>query len=137
MEFRNRTCGFQRAGFAYIFMVGTGPDSQGMTLVFPNDRDADNAIAAGQTLVLPRTDKWRLLPGGPAGTDHLLAVVASRPIDFSKAGTSKAAIFQQSGTTTRALAGIQRALTRTLVVDAPEAPDASYGAALLKINEYD
>ena len=126
-----------RKGFAYLLMVGTGADSNGITLLFPNERDTENQIKAGEKLSLPRQAKWRLTPGGPAGTDHLLAVVTTNPIDFTKAGMSKAAIFKQSGGLSTDLAVMQRAISRSLVVDAPEDADSSYGAAFLKITEQD
>lgn len=124
-----------RAGYAYIFMVGTEDDGKGLTLLFPNERDMNNRIEAGQPLALPRQDKWRLMPGGPAGVDQLLLVVTPQAVDLSKAGLRGMSIFKQSGSQSIDLARVQRTLTRSLVVEAPEASDSSYGAALLKIIE--
>ena len=125
-----------RSGYVYLLMVGTGDDAKGMTVIFPNELDKENRINAGETLSLPRAFKWRLTPGGPAGTDHLLAIVAEKPMDFSSAGATKVAIFQQTGGKRNDLAAAQRAVTRSLLVEQDDAGNA-YGAALIKIQEVD
>ncbi|MCB1994692.1 MAG: caspase family protein [Burkholderiaceae bacterium] len=65
------------AGWVYIAMAGS--DGQ-VTLLFPNALDAQHRIGAGQTLVLPRP-AWRLVAGGPPGTNRLLVAVTDRPRD--------------------------------------------------------
>ena len=125
-----------RKGYVYLLMVGTGADSKGSVLIFPNDLDRDNLIQPGQAMQLPRQGKWRLTPGGPAGTDHLLAIVTEKPIDFSKAGLSKTAIFQQSGATPENLAALQSAFTRSLVAESAQgSSDDNFGAAMIKVQE--
>jgi hypothetical protein len=69
-----------RDGFVYLFYQGTQPGS--FYLLFPNELDANNAIAAGQDLNLPRAD-WNVTALGPQGTDHLLIMVTATPRDFS------------------------------------------------------
>jgi len=71
-----------KGGYVYVLMLGSGGD---LTLLFPNALDRDNLIQAGQELVLPSA-KWNMLAAGPPGTNHLVAMVAEQPRDFSKAG---------------------------------------------------
>jgi hypothetical protein len=70
----------QRQGFVYIFYRGTLADS--FYLLFPNQLDSANSIAANQELRLPRND-WSVTALGPAGTDHLLVMVTDTARDFS------------------------------------------------------
>ena len=62
----------------YIYLVMLGSDRKSFYVLYPNGLDGDNRIRAGQTRKLPRPD-WRLEAAGPAGTDHLLVMVASSP----------------------------------------------------------
>ena len=77
------TVSSSRAGYVYLLMLGS--DRTDFWLLFPNDVDRDNRIAAGGTLALPRPG-WRLTAAGPPGTDQLLANVSEAPRDFSAAG---------------------------------------------------
>ncbi|HEX9140107.1 MAG TPA: caspase family protein [Steroidobacteraceae bacterium] len=70
----------ERNGYVYIFYRGTQPDS--LYLLFPNQLDSDNAIAASESLSLPRPS-WAVTALGPAGTDHLLVLISDTPRDFS------------------------------------------------------
>jgi hypothetical protein len=70
----------QRDGFVYLFYQGTQPGS--FYLLFPNQLDSNNAIAANQDVKLPRPD-WNVTALGPRGTDHLLVMVTATPRDFS------------------------------------------------------
>jgi hypothetical protein len=70
----------QRDGFVYLFFQGTQPGS--FYLLFPNQLDSNNAIAANQELQLPRQD-WNVTALGPRGTDHLLVMVTETARDFS------------------------------------------------------
>ena len=56
-----------------------GSDAQSFYLLFPNGRDANNKIQAGQAMRLPRPFVWDISPAGPVGTDHLLVMVADSP----------------------------------------------------------
>jgi len=67
-------------GYLYILQVGS--DGTTFNLLFPNKVDADNHLPAG-THAFPRTS-WRLRSAGPAGTDHLMAILSSTPKDFSQ-----------------------------------------------------
>ena len=70
----------QRDGFVYLFYQGTQPDS--FYLLFPNQLDSNNAIAANQEIQLPRPE-WNVTALGPPGTDHLMVMVTATPRDFS------------------------------------------------------
>jgi hypothetical protein len=70
----------QRDGFVYLFYQGTQPGS--FYLLFPNQLDSNNSIAANQDLKLPRQD-WNVTALGPRGTDHLLVMITATPRDFS------------------------------------------------------
>ena len=70
----------QRDGFVYLFYQGTQPDS--FYLLFPNQLDANNRIAANEELRVPRAE-WNVTALGPRGTDHLLVMVSATPRDFS------------------------------------------------------
>jgi len=70
----------QRDGFVYVFYRGTLPDS--FYLLFPNQLDSANSIAANQDIELPRRD-WTVTALGPPGTDHLMVMVSGTPRDFS------------------------------------------------------
>lgn len=74
-----------RPGYVYVLVAGTKGDDY--TLLFPNDLDADNKIAAGQTFTLPRPS-WRLMSQGPAGRNEFLVIVADAPRNFQQIPTS-------------------------------------------------
>ncbi len=152
------------AGHVYLLMLGS--DGQTFDLLFPNRKDADNRIEAEETLQLPRTS-WRLKPGGPAGVNHVLALVTDMPRDFSGLALRSAGPFSLAETTLANTRGLrmssenaaktpscqQRARTRTLFITETEAEPAaapqateipakpscsnSYGAALVQIVEVD
>jgi serine/threonine protein kinase len=78
-----------RTGYAYVFMV----DSGGQYLqLFPNDYDRNNAIAAGQTLSLPRA-KWQMVAAAPTGPNHFLVLVSLVPRNFSDSGIQSGQVF--------------------------------------------
>ncbi len=71
----------QQAGYLSVLQVGS--DGKTFDLLFPNDIDANNQLAAGSSIRLP-SPSWRVRAGGPAGTSWLLAVVSEKPRDFRK-----------------------------------------------------
>lgn len=78
LDFEVRT---QQAGYLSVLHVGS--DGKTFDLLFPNELDANNHIAAGGSVRLPRPS-WRAKAGGPAGTSWLMAVVSEKPRDFRK-----------------------------------------------------
>jgi hypothetical protein len=135
-------------GFVYLLMVGS--DGKTFDLLFPNRKDTDNRIRAGETWFLPRPG-WGIRAGGPAGRDTLLAIVADSPRDFSRMGMRQAGPFSSveanAGTTrdiilvttspaaSLAPACQTKGASRTLEV-VEECSDA-YGADLITIDEID
>lgn len=77
-------------GYVYLLMVGS--DGKSFDLLFPNRKDDRNHILAGETWQLPRPG-WGIRAGGPAGRDHLLAVVSDTPRDFAGIGMRPAGPF--------------------------------------------
>jgi hypothetical protein len=63
----------------YVYLVMVGSDAQSFYLLFPNGKDGNNKIQAGQPMKLPRPFIWEIYPAGPAGTDHLLVMVSDSP----------------------------------------------------------
>ena len=108
-------------GYAYILMVGS--DGKSFDMLFPNQLDADNAIAAGQTLRLPRPG-WQIRAGGPAGKNHLLAIVAASPREFGAIGMQPAGPFSMIGASEAASRNLQRT-----------AGASAYGAAMMVLEE--
>ncbi|GAC1498783.1 MAG: hypothetical protein NVS1B6_04810 [Steroidobacteraceae bacterium] len=103
----------QRDGFVYMFYQGTGPGS--FYLLFPNQIDSNNAIAADQDLKLPR-EGWNVTALGPPGTDHLMVMVTATPRDFSALSlpaeyVSMSGPFQKIRATTQAVGSISQIAT--------------------------
>ena len=103
----------QRDGFVYMFYQGTQPGS--FYLLFPNQLDSNNAIAANQDLQLPRQD-WNVTALGPRGTDHLMVMVTATQRDFSALNlpaeyVSAAGPFEKIRPTTQAVAHISQIAT--------------------------
>jgi serine/threonine protein kinase len=76
------------SGFLYIFFGGT--EKTHFQLLFPNQLDGKNRIEAGREVVLPRKE-WEIVASGPAGTNHIVAVVSRRERDLSSAGLVRSA----------------------------------------------
>jgi hypothetical protein len=103
----------QRNGFVYLFYQGTQPDS--FYLLFPNQLDSANAVAANQELALPRSD-WSVTALGPPGTDHLMVMVTETARDFSALAlpadyVSQAGPFEKIQRTPQAVARIAQIAT--------------------------
>lgn len=105
LEFSVQT---NREGYLYVLQVGT--DGKTYNLLFPNGLDRDNKVAAG-TVKLPRP-AWQLRSGGPAGTNHLLAIVSSQPRDFG-VGMSGSGPFASATTTPQSTKSIVVVATGT------------------------
>jgi hypothetical protein len=69
-----------RDGYVYVFYRGTQPDT--FYLLFPNQLDSSNVLAANYELRLPR-ENWTVTALGPRGTDHILVMVTESARDFS------------------------------------------------------
>ena len=93
-----------RAGYVYLVLLGS--DGKSFYLLFPNDLDRDNRIAAGETLRLPRPN-WRVQGQGPSGKDTVLAIVAESPRDLSALAAHKEGPFSTSLTDVQGKAQLQ------------------------------
>lgn len=132
-----------RAGYVYAALAGS--DGKALYMLFPNDLDQNNKIEAGQTLNLPQGN-WRIKSSGPAGTNHLLVMVADAPRDLTALGGRKSGPFLTSLNDASGRAQLGALLTTSKVVSTqvcqtpasaknnPLCSDA-YGAALLSIKE--
>jgi hypothetical protein len=134
-----------------VFYRGSQPDS--LYLLFPNQLDAANSIAANQHLSLPRQD-WKVTALGPRGTDHLLVMVTETPRDFSNLAlpaeyVSQAGPFDKIHPTPQAVASIGRIATLSAAAGKPECQSVSrdlgvarhcsnvFGASLISVDEVD
>lgn len=123
-------------GYLYVFLSGT--DRSNLALLFPNAIDQDNRVERDAEVVLPRKG-WQITAGGPAGTNHLVAMVSRERRDFTNAGLKmgetipefELAALQRtwSGTGTPSGAGEARC-------QGAGACDARYGASPLRIEEF-
>jgi serine/threonine protein kinase len=128
-----------KSGYVYILAVGTNQSD--FLLLFPNTRDQNNRIVANQQIELPRKE-WRMIAGGPPGTNHFIAIVSDHPRSFDHTGFEALNIFKTfSLNQTKEL---YRSYNETLpffVGHAACAPNSvsscseSYGAALFSIEE--
>jgi hypothetical protein len=127
-----------KGGYVYVLMVGT--DRQHFYLLFPNQVDADNRVAAGGQLELPRKG-WSMVAGGPAGSNQFAAVVSESRRDFKSAGLvtvdpfaefpleAAARVARAAGT------GASPFVGTTLCPEAGADCSAAYGAAEFTIEE--
>lgn len=134
------------AGYIYLLMVGS--DGKTFDVLFPNQLDKKNYLEAGQTLRLPRTD-WSLVAQGPAGKNHLLALVSDTPRNFSGLGLKAAGPFsvlvaspasardivQATGTSAEVAGEDCRHPPRGETPAAPGLCSHAYGAALTTVDE--
>lgn len=124
-------------GYLYVLMVGT--DSHFYKL-FPNAIDTNNRLRANTWVELPRRG-WLMTAGGPAGTNHFIAVVSEHPRDFSASGLVEVDPFAEFPLELAAQIAIGSGDGQSPFVGAPvcpQAPDAcspAYGAATFAIVE--
>ena len=79
-----------RAGHVYVLLLSSGDDE--LYLLFPNQIDKDNRIAAGNSMTLPRPG-WPMQAGGPPGIDHFAVIVSAQERDFSDSGAQSDGVF--------------------------------------------
>ena len=129
-------------GYVYLLMIGS--DGKSFDLLYPNKRDRENWIRAGQVLNLPRSG-WAIRPGGPVGKDHILAIVSDAPRDYSGIGMQATGPFSSLATSASATRDIQLVTAaspscetgvakRALQIVEDECSDA-YGADLISLEE--
>lgn len=128
-----------KPGYIYIFAIGT--DQSDFLLLFPNGKDHNNYIAANQQIELPRKE-WRMIAGGPPGTNHFIAIVSNHPRDFSSTGLQDSGIFktfsfEDNKEIFRSYKGVLPFLVGQAICTSDSVPNCSesYGAALFSIEE--
>ena len=128
------------AGYLYLYFAGT--DMSQVHLLFPNQIDKNNRIEAHRALVLPRQG-WSIGAAGPAGTNHIVAVVSRRPRDLTSAGLRGGnddiaefdlAVAEQRWAQPR---GPTSLLVGSAICDGGGVCDEGYGATMLRIEEVD
>ncbi len=136
----------REAGYVYLLMVGS--DGKTFDMLFPNALDKNNAIAAGETLRLPRAD-WEITAHGPPGKNFLLAIVSEAPRDFARLGLQPAGPFSVADATPLAAKDIVLVSGTSANAATPECAEAprkrslvvqkrcsnAYGAALATVEE--
>lgn len=120
----------------YVYVAMRGSDQQSLHLLFPNELDRRNRIAAGETLLLPRP-AWRLAAGGPAGETQLLVMVTDGPRDLSALGAARSGPFARALTDADGRARLQWLLGQRAGAarcDGAGCSDA-FGSALVTLTE--
>jgi hypothetical protein len=142
-----------RDGFVYLFYQGTQPGS--FYLLFPNQLDSANAIAANQDLRLPR-ENWSVTALGPRGTDHVLVMVTETPREFSSLSlpaeyVSQAGPFERIHGNIQAVARVSQIATLSAAASKPACQNVDgkrdlgvarqcsnvFGASLVSVEEID
>lgn len=96
----------------YLTVLYVGSDGKSLDVLYPNQIDGangQNRVAAG-THGFPRPN-WQIRASGPAGRDHLLAIVSEQPLDMNRFATGRAGPFS-------VLQGGNAGATRNLVYSA-------------------
>ncbi|HEU0200031.1 MAG TPA: protein kinase [Burkholderiaceae bacterium] len=126
------------AGYVYVLIAGT--DDQHLALLFPNERDKDNRIAARTDLRLPRQN-WVVNASGPAGINRLLVLVSPWPRDFAAAGLGSGEVFSEFSLDAARAAIASRGLPALAGVAQCPASEQNcaqiFGADFFEIQEYD
>ncbi len=125
-----------KAGYLYILMVGT--DRNHFNLLFPNAIDQNNQMSSGKEMSLPRAG-WAMTAGGPAGTNHFVAIISENPRDFSAAGLIAVDPFGEfpADASARMTDSSPSPFAGTPVCSLPENCSAAYGATTFSIQEID
>jgi Caspase domain/Domain of unknown function (DUF4384) len=138
-----------RDGYVYVFYRGTQPDS--FYLLFPNQLDSSNVLAANYELRLPR-ENWTVTALGPRGTDHILVMVTESARDFSSLSlpaeyVSASGPFDKIRPSAQAAARISQIATLSAAVKSPQCSSATrdfgiahtcsnvFGANLVSVEE--
>ena len=131
----------------YLYLMMAGSDGKTFDLLFPNKLDGNNFIQAGQTVQFPRAN-WEIVAQGPAGSDHILAIVADAPRDLARLPIINAGPFSMVNATSGGKRSIQLLSSTTAIQDectnsgkrnlvvAQRCSDA-YGAAMAVVQEAD
>lgn len=133
-------------GYLYLMMVGS--DGKTFDLLFPNKLDANNHVQADQTIQFPRSN-WEIIAQGPAGKDHILAIVSDAPRDLASLPMVNAGPFSMVNATAGGKRSIQKVTSTTRAATGNECDSSegrrtlavaktcsdAYGAALIAVEE--
>lgn len=126
------------SGHVYVLMAGT--DRKHFYLLFPNQIDRENFVAAGKEMRLPRPG-WSMVSSGPAGINHFVVMVSPYPRDFSKAGLIQVDPFAEFQADAAANSGGTGFAEPSVFAGDPVCPAGTpecprtYGASLFTIEE--
>ena len=126
------------AGYLYLLMAGTRDND--LYLLFPNEQEGDNRLAANTERTLPGRG-WEMVFEGPAGIDHFVAIVSPNQRIFPEPGLQPIGLFREYAPD--AAAALFRARRGSAFIGEPldcGAGDAGcqrFGAARFEIEEVD
>ena len=133
MTFKVKT---EKAGHLYVLMHGT---DGAIIQLFPNTEAKNNQIRADTTLSLPSgKGNWDIGVGGPAGIDHLIAIVSKFPRDFSGLGLKMRDGFAQTTVEEASAAAKAQGAGASIFAGRPVCQQPctdDYGAALFTAEE--
>jgi hypothetical protein len=133
MTFKVKT---EKEGHLYVFMHGT---DGAIIQIFPNQAAKNNKMRTDATLALPPANgNWDLGVGGPAGTDHLLAIVSKYPREFTALGLKTRDGFAQTTVAAAREAAKLHSGPTSIFTGVPICPSAcsdDFGAALFTAEE--
>ncbi|MBN8518371.1 MAG: caspase family protein [Candidatus Accumulibacter sp.] len=126
----------------YLYLLYVGSDQKEFLQLYPDQRDRSNRVRAGEVFAVP----GEFTAMGPAGTNHVLAIVADAPRDFSglfgKTGSvpatlGNAAALQEAGCAMRNLKRVECQGENRNLQRRPqqEGESGTYGAAMLELVE--
>ncbi len=129
----------------YIYLLMAGSDGKTFDVLFPNKLDRDNYIQAGQALRFPRVG-WEVVAQGPAGRDHILAIISDAPRDLSRFPVANAGPFSEVSANQQSQQDIQLISSSSAVeqqcsdtlkrnLGIKKVCSDAYGAALVEIDE--
>jgi hypothetical protein len=100
----------------YLYLILAGSDQNSLYVLYPNSVDGNNAIKAGESVVLPRSH-WLVTAGGPKGVNTLVAIVTDSPRDLSSLKGDKAGPFVKTLLTPEGKSSLQLFLGNSENVD--------------------
>ena len=115
----------------YVYLILLGSDAKSFYVLYPNGLDKINAIKAGQTVRIPKSD-WEVKSAGPVGTNNLLVLVSDSP---RKLDTLAMAEPTANETFTYALNDIGGRAALINFLTTSDGQSESFGAKLLTVKE--
>jgi hypothetical protein len=123
------------AGYVYVFLVDPANE---YTMLFPNEIDQNNRIAASKPLALPGRG-WALRASKPLGDNYFVAIVSPVPRDFSRLGMDAGSSYASLSPAAQNAAAAQRTASSSPFAGIAQCDDTrtpcpqQYGAVAFKI----